>query len=97
VDGQTMPYLDGWCLAGMTEDLREIGGWDESFDEPSYFGDNDLCLRARAAGMGLREAKVGLRHKLNQTAGRNAFVSAVTLANRERYLTRARELMGASV
>ncbi|MCR4339228.1 MAG: glycosyltransferase, partial [Gemmatimonadaceae bacterium] len=23
VDGQPLPYLDGWCLAGMTADLRE--------------------------------------------------------------------------
>jgi hypothetical protein len=21
-----MPYLDGWCLGGMTEDLLELGG-----------------------------------------------------------------------
>lgn len=96
VDGHKMPYLDGWCLAGMTDDLLEIGGWDETFDEPSYFGDNDLCLRARAHGIGLREVKVGLRHKLNQTAGRNAFVQAVTLANRQRYIDRARQLIGVS-
>jgi len=96
VDGQTMTYLDGWCLAGMTVDLREIGGWDESFDEPSYFGDNDICLRARAHGIVLCEVKVGLRHKLNQTAGRNAFVQAVTLANRQRYIDRARQLIGVS-
>ena len=28
VDGQPFPYLDGWCLAGMTEDLLELDGFD---------------------------------------------------------------------
>src|SRR5207253_8391938 len=51
VDGVSMPYLDGWCLAGMTEDLLELGGFDETFQPPAYFEDNDLCLRARMAGM----------------------------------------------
>lgn len=95
VDGVPMPYLDGWCLAGMTDELRELGGWDESYDEPSYFGDNDLSLRARAAGMTLREARVPLHHKLNQTAGHGPRVTAATLANRRRFEFKARELIGA--
>lgn len=92
VDGQSFPYLDGWCLAGMRSDLLELGGWDESFDEPSYFGDNDLCLRARLAGMTLREAKVGLVHLANRTAGPSTDeqVRAATNANRGRYVVRAR-------
>lgn len=94
VDGQSMPWLDGWCVAGMREDLFDLGGWDESFDEPSYFGDNQLSLEARAAGMTLREAKTGLRHKLNVSADDHPDVVAATLANHERYLERARELLG---
>ncbi len=99
VDGTPMPYLDGWCLAGMTEDLRDLGGWDESFDEPSYFGDNDLCLRARAEGMTLREVRIGLTHKRNQTAGPSTdpAVQAATAANRERFVDRARYLMALEV
>lgn len=69
VDGQKLSYLDGWCLAGMTDDLRELDGWDETFAEPAYFGDNDLCFRARMEGMTLRETKVGLHHKSNGTLG----------------------------
>lgn len=96
VDGIPMPYLDGWCLAGMTDDLLELGGFDESFDEPSYYGDNDLCLRARADGMTLREAKTPIRHLRNRTTGGgdNPVVRAATLANRARFINRARELMG---
>ncbi len=95
VDGYPMPYLDGWCLAGMRSDLLDLGGFDETYLEPSYFGDNDLCLRARAAGMSLREVRVGLRHKLNATSGGSAApgVREATTANRARYLERARDLL----
>jgi GT2 family glycosyltransferase len=98
VDGRSLPYLDGWCMAGMREDLLEIGGFDESFEEPSYYSDNDLCLRARAIGMALRQVHVGLRHKLNGTARREDPVTVrATLVNRERYMVRARELLELSV
>lgn len=94
VDGQQLPYLDGWCLAGMRDDLVELGGFDEGFDEPSYYGDNDLCLRARAAGMSLREVRVGLRHKERQTASDDQLrVAAASIANRERFQERAREIL----
>jgi len=95
VDGVPMPYLDGWCVAGMTEDLLELGGWDETFDEPSYYGDNDLSLRARMAGMTLREARVPLHHIRNVTAGRadDPDVRAATLANHARFTARAREAL----
>jgi GT2 family glycosyltransferase len=97
VDGRALPYLDGWCLAGMREDLLELGGFDESFEEPSYYSDNDLCLRARANGMALRQVNVGVRHKLNGTARRDDPVTVrATLANRERYVSRARELLAVS-
>lgn len=87
VDNVSLPYLDGWCLAGMRDDLLDLGGFDETYQEPSYFGDNDLCFRARLAGVTLREVKVGLIHKTNATAGpaANPKVQAATAANRARY------------
>jgi GT2 family glycosyltransferase len=98
-DGQPLPYLDGWCLAGMRDDLIELGGFDEDYAEPAYYSDNDLCLRARAEGFALREVKVGLRHKLNQTAGHatDPGVRSATLVNRQRFMNRARELMAVPV
>lgn len=95
VDGQSFPYIDGWCLAGMREDLLALDGWDETFDEPSYYGDNDLCLRARAAGMTLRDVQPGLVHKLNGTAGSadTPEVRRASAANRDRYEARVRELL----
>jgi len=98
VDGHKMPYLDGWCLAGIREDLLSLGGFDETLEEPAYYSDNLLCLEARAAGMTLREVKVGLWHKENVTAGpaRDDRVRVATAANRTRYLARARELLVAA-
>lgn len=93
VDGERFPYLDGWCLAGMRDDLLELGGFDESYDEPAYYVENDLCLRARAAGMSLREVRVGLRHKLNVSANDHPNVAAASAANRERYVAAARDLL----
>lgn len=93
VDGHAMPYIDGWCLAGMTDDLLELGGFDEQLEEPAYYSDNLLCLEARAAGMTLRHLRVGLVHKLNVTAGSSSApnVQAASAANRARYLARVRE------
>lgn len=91
-------YIDGWCLAGMRDDLTKLGGFDETLLEPAYYSDNLLCLEARAAGMSLREVRPGLLHKLNATAGpaSGADVKAATAANRARYIARARELLVAA-
>lgn len=94
VDGERLPYLDGWCLAGMRDDLLDLGGFDEEYAEPAYYSDNDLCLRARAAGMTLREVRVGLHHKVNGTASpQDERTVRATAANRERYEIRARQLL----
>ena len=95
VDGTPMPYIDGWCLAGMKEDLRRLGGFNTKLEEPAYYSDNILCLDARAAGMTLRDVRVDLRHKESTTSEplRNPLVREVTLANRELYLSRARAVL----
>lgn len=95
VDHNGYPYLGGWCLAGMRTDLLHLGGFDETFDEPAYFSDNDLCLRARVAGMRLREVPTGLHHKGGITAGPGwlPHVRKAHAANYERYATLARQLL----
>ena len=95
VDGQSLPYLDGWCLAGMRDDLLELGGFDETLAEPAYYSDNLLCLEARAAGFVLREVLTGLRHKCGATTlpHRNPDVQRATNLNRARYVERARQLL----
>ena len=93
VDGRPQPWIEGWCLAITATDLAAIGGWDEGYEEPAYFGDNDLCARARAAGMKLVEVPCGLHHLDGVT--RRDFddvVPSVTGRNRGRYAARVREL-----
>lgn len=95
VDGNSFPYIDGWCIAGMRDDLLRLGGFDEELLEPAYYSDNLLCLEARAAGMTLREVRPTLAHLENVTAGRwnDPAVRAATAANHERYVARVRELL----
>jgi GT2 family glycosyltransferase len=93
VDGQPMPYLDGWCIAGMRDDLLDLGGFDETLAEPAYFSDNLLCLEARAAGMTLREVRIGLKHAVGVTAKEQPDGRRALEQNRARYVERARELL----
>jgi len=95
VDGQQMPYLDGWCLAGMRDDLLELEGFDESYEEPSYFSDNDLSFRARLAGMTLREVRTSICHKASQTSGGSSGfgVQRVLDANAVRFASVVREAL----
>jgi glycosyltransferase involved in cell wall biosynthesis len=96
VDGQSFPYIDGWCLAGMREDLLRLGGFDERLEEPAYYSDNLLCLEARAAGMTLRDVQPGLEHLENVTAGDQftPTVQAAATTNRAIYQARARAILG---
>ncbi len=96
VDGMPMPYVDGWCLAGMRDDLNELGGWDETYAEPSYYGDNDLCFRARMEGFTLREARIGLQHLRNRTVGtpHDTNTRATTMQNKAKFEARVREALG---
>jgi GT2 family glycosyltransferase len=95
VDGARFPYIDGWCLAGITQDLHELGGFDERLQEPAYYSDNLLCLAAREAGMRLRHVNVGLHHKLSATAGPDGNPSAAPAAahNRAIYINQARSVL----
>lgn len=98
VDGRRLAYLDGWCVAAMLPDLVALDGFDEGYEEPSYFGDNDLCLRAKARGMRLVQAETRLRH-IGGATRRDldvATVDAITIRNRERFAARARELRAAA-
>lgn len=98
VDGRVLPYLDGWCLAGMRTDLLELGGFDRTLEEPAYYSDNLLCLEARARGFTLREVATGLVHKEGQTIrpDENPDARVAGVANRQRYEQRARELLAST-
>ncbi len=91
------PYIDGWCVGMTTEDARDLGGWDEIYDEagPGYFSDNALCLEARAAGMILRDFSPGIAHKGGQTGGQDLEVFQRALeANGKVFDSKVKELVG---
>lgn len=86
-----IPYLDGWCLAAMCSTWKELGGWDE-LEEPSYWGDNILSLRARAASIDLvTVTDLGLSHLENYTS-RRMDVTGVSERNRREYIRVAHQL-----
>lgn len=96
VDGRHLPYLDGWCLAALRETWDRLAvsdgaPWDEEYEEPAYWGDNDLSARARAAGLALAAVPVALEHRSNYSS-RRMRVDEVSARNRERFLHRVREL-----
>ncbi len=93
VDGMSFPYIDGWCLAGMRDDFVSLGGFDELLEEPSYYSDNILCLKARAEGFTLKEVRVGLHHKSGKTSNANGYLLPSTIANRQIYEAQVRDLM----
>ena len=94
VDGTPMPYVDGWCLAGMRSELLELGGFDTTLEEPAYYSDNILCLTARMAGMTLREVRVHLHHKESVTSepGSNPQVQRASARNRAAYMALAQSI-----
>lgn len=89
VDGQTVPYLDGWCVAAYGRTWLKVGGWSEEMEEPAYYGDNELAVRAAQVGVQLVEVPVGLRHLENYTSRRMRFAE-VAERNRQRYIATVR-------
>ena len=98
VDDVNYPYIDGWCLAMMTDDARRIGGWDETYDTVglSYYSDTEFSFRARLNGLTLRDLRPGLNHLGGRTGGvdRAAFEESLAV-NRELYVAQVREKVAA--
>jgi GT2 family glycosyltransferase len=94
VNGMRFPYIDGWCLAGMRDDLNALGGFDSTLEEPAYYSDNLLCLAARLAGMTLRDVRVSLHHKTSVTSepARNPQVQKASAYNRAVYVAKAQSV-----
>ena len=87
VDGREHPYIDGWCIAAMREDLLELGGWDDTLEEPAYYSDNMLTLRALEAGWDVSTLNVGLHHLVSGTAKDNpSRIHQAAQANRAKWV-----------
>jgi GT2 family glycosyltransferase/Flp pilus assembly protein TadD len=64
---QEFPRLTGFCMLLPRPALKKIGGLDEQYGA-GFFDDDDLCVRARRAGVPLRVAlDVYLHHEGSRT------------------------------
>jgi hypothetical protein len=80
----------------MRDELLELGGFSEDYEEPAYYSDNDLCFRARLAGMTLREVRCGLEHLGQVKEGLiDPDVERVLYANQALYRERVLEAVAA--
>jgi predicted O-methyltransferase YrrM len=103
VAGRWLPYLDGWCVAATRATwewlcwsivgLNEEGPWDDRSYPGPYWEDNDLCLRALAAGISLIQTAWPVQHKGGQTAGPLVRHAASFEANRATFTARAQRAL----
>ena len=61
-EAEGIKYLDGWCLGCKRADFERIGGYDLAFEEPAYWADVELCARAQAHGIVLKQVELPLHH-----------------------------------
>lgn len=87
----TVPYLEGWCIAGSRAIFDAVGGWSGGGSHLLYWEDNDLCLRALLRGVRLCRRNLPLKHLRGRSVtvdsyqkaqlverGRSSFVATVS-------------------
>lgn len=97
VEGKTVDYLSGWCVAASRETWEMLGGWDARRHSMPYWEDIDLGYRAERAGLKLVITGWAVHHKRN---GTSASVPGVVLGQtqmEERFRARVRGDAGAEV
>lgn len=90
VDGESHPYVEGWCLAGYRTTFATIGGWNERDFPRAYAEDVELCWRARRAGISLYQTRWALQHIGNVTNAGTADGYTHADAQREVFRTMVR-------
>lgn len=97
VAGRWLPYIEGWCIAATRETWDKLvlpvvgvmGPWDHISYPGPYWEDNDLCLRALAAGVMLIQTAWPIQHKGGKTAGPLTQHAASIEQNRATFAARA--------
>jgi GT2 family glycosyltransferase len=105
IDGVTIPFLSGWCIAARRETWGAIhrntligntGPWDTiSYPAAGYWEDNALCFEAMLLGIELRQTQWPIVHLAggNGTSkARQSYYADVT-RNRATFARRVREAM----
>jgi GT2 family glycosyltransferase len=88
VGGQSVGYLEGWCLAARRRLWLDLGGWDASTYRLPYWEDVDLCWRAARSGYRLEPATWPVRHLGGRTTGGPGADPAQFERNRARFAAR---------
>jgi GT2 family glycosyltransferase/predicted O-methyltransferase YrrM len=94
--GRWLPYLEGWCIAATRSTWEQLGGvsaWAATRYSDPYWEDNDLCLRALAAGIDLIQTSWRLQHLGGGTSGSLAKWGEAMEKNRATYTALARDLL----
>lgn len=85
-----LPYIEGWCIAGMLTDWLALGGWDDEYYAGLYWEDNDLCFRAVRMGLGLIRVHWPVWHYGNYTSARTPGAYDAAAENERRFWERVR-------
>jgi hypothetical protein len=103
VAGVALPYLEGWCVAATRATWNNLlvdrgsglkdGPWDAAAYPGPYWEDNDLCLRALEAGVGLVQTAWPIQHKGGRTAGSLARWAESFAANERTFTERVIPLL----
>lgn len=91
VAGQSLDYLEGFCIAATRATWEQLGGWDAKAFEGMYWEDNDVCFRAQQMGIELIETNWPLWHFGNYTSQHTAGAYDSSVTNYETFAKRVRE------
>jgi len=83
----TLPYIDGWCIAGRREVWDLLRGWNEEAFKMPYWEDTELSFRANKAGVRLLQTNWPLKHKWNGTAVTIPAARSSIDHNRDRFIS----------
>ena len=93
IDGVTLPYVEGWCVAANRPTWDRLGGFDaEAFERP-YWEDVDLSFRAMTKGIPLYRTDWPIDHLSNTTSAATPGAYEHTEQNRITFETRVREFL----
>jgi len=100
VYGRWIPYLEGWCVAATRATWDRLilpgerGPWAATAMPGLYWEDNDICLRALQAGIGLVQTVWPIEHKGGMSAGPLPHHAETYEANRAVFVARCRAIWG---
>lgn len=90
VDGYTIMYLEGWCIAALVQTWRDLGGWDaETFQRP-YWEDVDLSWRATQQQIRLVRRPWMVTHLGNRTSATTPGAYDASAANGRAFARKVR-------